>query len=119
LQAGALSHVTGVPKSIIVSCIDAKLNTGELRFAKQLLEAEALKDELANFHRHVSQTGKLLFEHRSGRHDDLIFSVAIGVWWTTWRCRFRLSYYGVKGTLLMKIAPGCHHASASPRGDHT
>ena len=96
----------GVPKSTIVSCIDARLNTGELRFAKALMEAEALKDELANFHRHVSQTGKLLFEHRSGRHDDLIFACAIGLWWTTWRYRLPTLLLRNQRTLLMTIASG-------------
>ena len=67
----------GVPKSIIVSGIDAKLHCGELRFSKQLLEGDALKDEMQNFQRRVSQTGKLLFEHRAGKHDDLIFSIGV------------------------------------------
>lgn len=70
----------GVPKSLIVSGLDARLHCGELRFAKELLEAEALRDELQNFQRHVSQTGKLLFEHRSGKHDDLIFAIGIALW---------------------------------------
>ena len=70
-----------VPKAVIVSNIDAKLHCSELRFAQALLEAEALKDELTNFQRTVSQTGKLLFEHRSGRHDDLVFAVGVALWW--------------------------------------
>ena len=71
-----------VPKSIIVSNIDAKLHCSELRFAQELLEAEALKDELTNFQRTVSSTGKLLFEHRSGQHDDLVFAVGVALWWS-------------------------------------
>jgi hypothetical protein len=75
----------GVPKALLVSTLDAKLHCGELRFAKELLAAEALKDELQNFQRHVSQTGRLLFEHRSGRHDDLIFAICMPLWWASER----------------------------------
>ena len=28
-----------------------------------------------------SQTGRMLFEHRSGKHDDLIFAIAMPLWW--------------------------------------
>jgi len=84
-------------ESLLVSTLDAKLHTRELRFSKGLLAAEALQDELQNFQSHVSQTGEMLFEHRSGKHDDLIFSIAMPLWWTI-RCRkYRLRTYGVRG----------------------
>jgi len=87
----------GVPKSVLVSTLDAKLHTGQLRFSNALLAGEALKDELQDFERHVSATGRMLFEHRSGRHDDLIFSVALPLWWSI-RCRkFRVRAYGARG----------------------
>jgi hypothetical protein len=89
----------GVPKSLLVSTLDAKLHCGELRFAKELLAAEALKDELQNFQRHVSQTGRLLFEHRSSRHDDLIFAICMPLWWTIERRKHRLRCYAVKGLI--------------------
>jgi len=47
----------GVPKSLLVSTLDAKLHCGELRFARELLAAVALWDELENFQSHVSRTG--------------------------------------------------------------
>ena len=34
-----------MPKSLLVSTLDAKLHCGELRFAKELLAAEALRDD--------------------------------------------------------------------------
>jgi hypothetical protein len=77
----------GVPKSLLVSTLDAKLHCGELRFAEELLAAEALKDELVNFQRNLSATGRLLFEHRSGKHDDLIFAIAMPLWWLVSRQR--------------------------------
>jgi hypothetical protein len=87
----------GVPKSVIVSGLDAKLNTGELRFAKDLLEADALKEEMQNFQRHVSQTGRLLFEHRTGKHDDLVFSVGISLWAALHSRRGRIVVGSVRG----------------------
>jgi hypothetical protein len=87
----------GVPKSLLVSTLDAKLHCGELRFAKELLAAEAVRDELQNFQRHVSQSGKMLFEHRSGQHDDLIFAIAMPLWWTISRRKQNLTTYGVVG----------------------
>jgi hypothetical protein len=71
----------GVPKSTLVSNLDAKLHCKELRFAKELLEAEALKDELIHFRRNLTKTSRMLFEHRAGKHDDLIFSIAVALWW--------------------------------------
>jgi len=88
----------GVPKSLLVSTLDAKLHCGELRFAKELLAAEAPRDELQNFQRHVSQSGRMLFEHRSGQHNDLIFAIAMPLWWTISRHKQNLTtYYGVVG----------------------
>ena len=92
-----------VPKAIIVSGIDAKLHCGELRFAQQLLEAEALKDELTNFQRTVSQTGKLLFEHRSGQHDDLVFAVGVALWWAI---HIRSSRTETRMSTYSSYAPG-------------
>jgi len=87
----------GVPKSVLVSMLDAKLHAGQLRFSNALLAGEALKDELQDFERHVSATGRMLFEHRSGKHDDLIFSCALPLWWSI-RCRkFRVRAYGCQG----------------------
>jgi len=48
----------GVRKSLLVSTLDAKLHTGELRFSNELLAAEALRDELQDFQKHASQTGR-------------------------------------------------------------
>jgi hypothetical protein len=88
-------HVRFIPDSGHSS--DAKLHCGELRFSKELLVAEELKDELQNFQRHVSQTGRLLFEHRTGRHDDLIFAICMPLWWSTERRKRNLISYNVVG----------------------
>jgi hypothetical protein len=69
-----------VPKSVLVSTLDARLHTGELRFAKELREAPAMESELKDFRRHVSDAGRFSFEARSGKHDDLVLACAIALW---------------------------------------
>jgi hypothetical protein len=71
----------GVPKALLVGNVDARLNSDELHFAKDLTEGEALKDELANIQRHVSAVGRNIYEARSGRHDDIVMSIACALWW--------------------------------------
>jgi len=40
----------------------------------------------------------MLFEHRSGQHNDLIFAIAMPLWWTISRHKQNLTtYYGVVG----------------------
>jgi len=70
-----------VAKSILISNLDALLNTGELKFAAELTEAETMKDELKDFRRKLSETGKATYSARIGKHDDLVLAVAIGAWW--------------------------------------
>jgi hypothetical protein len=77
------SHVNGgwhVSKQILISTLDARLHTGELRFAKELLEAGTMQEELKDFRRKVSVAGRYTFEARVGKHDDLVLAVAIGLW---------------------------------------
>jgi hypothetical protein len=67
-------------KSHLVSMLEAKLHTGELRFAKELREAPAMESELKDFRWHVSEAGRYSFEARGGTHDDLVLAVAIALW---------------------------------------
>src|SRR6267154_884501 len=69
-----------VSKQVLISTLDARLHTGELRFAKELLEAGAMQEELKDFRRKVSVAGRYTFEARVGKHDDLVLAVAIGLW---------------------------------------
>jgi hypothetical protein len=70
-----------VAKTALISTLDARLHTGELRFAAALSEAPAMRDELLNFNRHVSASGRYSYQARATAHDDLVLAVAIGVWW--------------------------------------
>jgi hypothetical protein len=69
-----------VPKSILISGLDARLHTGELIISDALPEAAALKEELRDFRRHVSAAGRFSYDARAGKHDDLILAVALALW---------------------------------------
>jgi hypothetical protein len=87
----------GVPKSVIISNIDARLHTGELRIANDVRDSEALKDELQNFQRHVTQAGRAVFEARSSRHDDLILAIGIALWWALERRKHQAYVCALRG----------------------
>jgi hypothetical protein len=74
-----------VPKGILISGLDARLHTGELKIAAALSDAGALQEELKDFQRKVSETGRSTWSARTGAHDDLVLAVAIALWWATAR----------------------------------
>jgi hypothetical protein len=77
--AGAWSwHVA---KTVLISTVDAALHTGTLRFADRLHEAAAMREELRDFRRHLSDAGRATYMARAGAHDDLVLAVAIACWW--------------------------------------
>jgi hypothetical protein len=64
--------------------LDARISTGELRFAPGLQLAEALREEMQNFNRRRSEaTGRETYGGRSGKHDDLVLAVGLAMWWAT------------------------------------
>jgi hypothetical protein len=94
---GEQSFVSGswhVAKQILVSTLDARLHTGELRFAKELTEAGTMAEELRDFRRHVSASGRFQYEARATKHDDLILSVAIALWSLTGRPKQTPPHFG-------------------------
>ena len=70
-----------VAKTILISTVDAMLHTGTLRFASKLGDADAMKDELRDFRRKLSDAGRATYAARTGQHDDLVLAVAIAAWW--------------------------------------
>lgn len=74
-----------VSKTQLISGLDARLHTGELRIAAGISEAGTLHDELKDFRRHVSAAGRNTWSARTGAHDDLVLSVAIALWFATYR----------------------------------
>ena len=79
-QSGNRWHVA---KGILISGVDARLHTGELRIARELSDAGALQEELKNFQRKVTDAGRATYNARVGAHDDLVLSVAIALWFAT------------------------------------
>ena len=69
-----------VPKSVLISGLDAALHLGELRIAAKLHDATALGEELKDFQRSVSAAGRATYAARTGKHDDLVLAIAIGIW---------------------------------------
>lgn len=79
-----VNHATGgyrVPKSLLVSTLQAMLHSGQLEIAGDLPDLTALKGELQNFRVGFTATGHMQFEARSGAHDDLVLAVAIALWY--------------------------------------
>lgn len=76
-----------VPKSYLISLLDARLHTGELKIAADLAEASTLKEELRDFRRHISTAGRYSYEARVGKNDDLVLSLALAVWGCLGRSR--------------------------------
>lgn len=70
-----------VAKLLLVSRLQAVFHSGELRIAKTLPEARTLVSELQDFRGIFTDTGYARFGAREGAHDDLVLSVAQGVWW--------------------------------------
>jgi hypothetical protein len=68
-----------VPKADLITSLDALIATDSLHVAPALAEAESLREELKDFKRTVSETGRSSFSARSGKHDDLVLSVALAV----------------------------------------
>lgn len=69
-----------VSKGLLVSRLDAALHSGILQVSSALPEAQALKSELADFRVSHTANGYAQFGARSGRHDDLVLSVGIALW---------------------------------------
>jgi hypothetical protein len=76
-------HLYSVPKEEAVILLDARIHHDRfpLTFSKHLTEADALKQEIADFVRSVSGAGRMRYEARQGKHDDMVMALAIAVWW--------------------------------------
>jgi hypothetical protein len=72
-----------VAKMALISIVDALLHRGVLRFASALSEADAMRDELKDFRRKLSDAGRATYGARIGTHDDLVLAVGIGCWWAS------------------------------------
>lgn len=80
LHDGNTHHV---PKGFLVSGLEARMHSGELKIAADLMESTALKEELRDFGRKVSESGRVTYNARSGAHDDLILAICIALFIAT------------------------------------
>ena len=77
--------ISNVPKRDLVTNLQVLLQNNQLRIAKGMKEGEALVSELANFQVKITDNGHDVYGARSGMHDDIVLSVAIGAWLATAR----------------------------------
>jgi hypothetical protein len=79
-ESSPSSNLAHVPKLKLISHLQALLHEGRLHIQKDLSEAPILVSELQNFRVRYSDGGRLTFNAREGRHDDLVLALAIAVW---------------------------------------
>ncbi len=68
-----------VPKTQLVSLVQAKLHSGDLKVGKELKDAPALLRELQEFRVRFTTAGNATFGAREGAHDDLVLALALAV----------------------------------------
>ena len=72
-----------VPKIHLISALESRLHAKELRIAAELIESPVLREELRDFVRKVGESGRITYNARSGKHDDLILSICIALFMAT------------------------------------
>jgi hypothetical protein len=79
----ARKNTWNVPTHELITLLDARINHDRfpLTFSKHLPEGEAFKQEIADFTRSVQAAGRMRYEAREGKHDDMIMAVSMAVWW--------------------------------------
>ncbi len=88
ITGGRLTSFDGtmwrVPKRALLRPLVAATESGRLKVAKGLREAEAFQRELLAFQRRITESGHSAFEG-VGSHDDLVVAAALACWWPTAR----------------------------------
>ena len=79
-----------VPTRHLVSTTQVLIQTKRLKFAEALPERDLIIKELQAFQVKIQQdTGFDSYEARSGAHDDIVLSIALGCWYgqraRTWK----------------------------------
>jgi len=70
------------PKRDLIAAVQVAMETKRLRINPDFPFASILTDELANFRKKTSKTGRDTFESwREDDHDDAVLAVALGVWY--------------------------------------
>jgi hypothetical protein len=87
-----------VPKRDLVSAVQVLLQTGRLKVAASLPEAETLRRELLNFRVKIDpRTAHDSYSHwREGDHDDLVLATAMACWFREWWNALMETHYARK-----------------------
>ena len=84
----ATTHEGGnwhVPKRDLVGTLQVLFQTGRLKVAEELPEAQTLVNELMAFQVKISATGHDSYgAWREGSHDDLVLAAALACWYGKW-----------------------------------
>jgi hypothetical protein len=72
-------RVISVPKLTLISRLQALLHEGRLRIHRDIPDAPVLIRELQDYRVELTGSGKLTFNARAGKHDDLVLALAIAV----------------------------------------
>jgi hypothetical protein len=84
------SHVTRherylhIPKTQLAGGMRAALESGDLKIAQALEHAELLKKELLSFEVRITNKAHEVFEAKPGDYDDMVISVALSLFVSTW-----------------------------------
>jgi hypothetical protein len=71
-----------VPKRELVSTVQVLLQSGRLKIARALPEAQTLIQELLNFQAKITTAANDTYgEWREGKHDDLVLGLSLAAWW--------------------------------------
>jgi hypothetical protein len=81
-----------VPKQLLASTVQSLLQTGRLQFSERVPHTDILKQEMKDFRVKVSDSGHARFEHREGKHDDLVLATALAAWYAERHARRRRAW---------------------------
>lgn len=83
---GSLTDGLRVPKRDLVGAAQVLLQSGRLKVARALPEAETLRRELQNFRVKIDpRTAHDSYSHwREAEHDDLVLATALAAWFRGW-----------------------------------
>jgi hypothetical protein len=71
-----------VPKGVLISTLESRMHSKQLKIAAALSEAGPLREELLDFERHVTESGRLTYSARASAHDDIILSISLALWYS-------------------------------------
>lgn len=69
-----------VPKRILANTSAALLHQGRVRVAADLTLADVIQKEMKSFRVKYTENGNQTFAAREGQNDDLVLSLAMGLW---------------------------------------